>query len=237
MIAHLLRFLLPWACAGCRTPLSSLEDDGFCGRCWLAIARIQGHICRTCGLPLPDGGSSCYGCRRRPPKIVVRAATVYQGILPPALHRFKYRGRKSLARSFGLLLRAAWERFPELQHIQGIVPVPLHPKNERIRGYNQAELLAHELSREISRPVISLLVRTRQTRSQIQLTRPYRQANMHNAFALHPLALKKQEVLRKGSFLLMDDVCTTASTLEACARALRGAGIRNVHALVLARDL
>src|SRR5207302_225468 len=145
--------------------------EGFCGLCWLSIPRIQGPICRACGIPLKDGGQSCYDCRHGPPPLMIRAAAEFRGPVPPAVYRFKYLGRKSLSRAFGTLMRYAWEQSPELHHIQGLVPVPLYPKNEKIRGYNQAEFLAWELCRSIARPVLPLLVRTRQTRSQKKLTR------------------------------------------------------------------
>jgi len=236
-LAPLLRFFLPWACAGCRSPLESLEDHGFCGPCWLAIPRIQGFICRKCGIPLKDGGNHCYGCREAPPNHLIRAATEYRGVISSALYRFKYGGRKTLAQPFGLLLRYAWEHLPELHDIQGIIPVPLHPKNERLRGFNQAELLANQLADCIGRPMLPLLIRTRKTRSQTELNRLKRRDNMRSAFALHPYANSKKEALLGRSFLLVDDVCTTASTLGECAGVLSRAGIRTVKSLVLARDL
>src|SRR6266480_1251326 len=107
-----LRFFLPWACAGCRTPLASADDSGFCGRCWLAIPRIQGWVCRFCGVPLKDGGTTCFFCHDTPSKIMIRAATTYTGVMPWAIHRFKYAGRKSLARSWVVLMAQAWERYP-----------------------------------------------------------------------------------------------------------------------------
>jgi len=234
---HVLRFFLPWACAGCRGALDSLEDTGFCGRCWLRIPRIQGFVCRFCGIPLKDGGSRCYACRHAPPTILIRAAAEYRGVLAPAIHRFKYAGRKSLARPLGALLRYAWPQYPELRDIQGLVPVPLHRSQEKARGFNQAELLAQELMAESRAPMLPLLVRTRPTKSQVGLNRSDRRNNMHAAFDLQPLAPAVKERLRGLSFLLIDDVCTTASTLVECARVLYRAGARSVKALVLARDL
>jgi len=233
----LLRFFLPWACAGCRGALASPEDPGFCGQCWLAIPRIQGIICQECGIPLKNGGNVCYTCRQSRPPLLIRAATEYRSVVPPAIHRFKYAGRRTLVQSFGALLRYAWDHFPELHDIQGIIPVPLYPKNERIRGFNQAELLARHFAADIGRPMLPLLLRTRKTLSQIELNRSERRDNVRSAFALQALTEDKREILRGRSFLLMDDVCTTASTLGECAKVLYGAGIRTVKSLVLARDL
>ena len=232
-----LRFFLPWACAGCRGALDTLDDAGFCGACWLSIPRIQGLVCRSCGVPLKDGGNQCYPCRRDSPAILIRAATEYRGVITPAIHRLKYAGRKSLARPLGALLRFAWARYPEIQDVHGLVPVPLHRSQEKARGFNQAELLAKELIGETKASVLPLLLRTRATKSQVDLNRSGRRANMQDAFDLQPLAPAIKERLRGLSFLLIDDVCTTASTLGECARVLRRAGARSVKALVLARDL
>lgn len=234
---HLLRFFLPWACAGCRVPLESFEDHGFCGRCWLAIPRIHGLVCRACGVPLKDGGASCFNCRRDPSPVIIRAAAKYSGVIPRAVYRFKYAGRKTLASPFASLLRFAWANYPELRDFQALVPVPLHPTNERVRGFNQAQLLADEFGLVIRKPVFSILIRTRKTPSQVDLNRRERQDNMRSAFALHPWAVSKSETLKGLSLLLIDDICTTTSTLSECARVLRRAGVQSVKALVLARDL
>src|SRR5439155_9294927 len=149
----------------------------------------------------------------------------------------KYLGRKSLARPLSVLLRYAWQQFPELQHVDALIPVPLHAKNERLRGYNQADLLAGELAREISRPVLALLYRTRKTASQTKMNREKRKENVRQAFALHPIAHSRLEFLQGRSYLLIDDVGTTASTLAECAGSLHRVGIRSKSALVLTRDL
>ncbi len=144
---------------------------------------------------------------------------------------------RSLQRPFGALMRFAWDHSPEIQNIEGIVPVPLYPKNERVRGYNQAHLLAAQLASDIGRPIIPLLIRTKYTPSQVELTRSERAENVRSAFALHPYMKSHPERLHDRSFLLVDDVCTSASTLAECARVLRQARVRSVKALVLARDL
>ncbi len=234
---NFLRFFLPWACAGCRTPLGSLEDDGFCGTCWLRIPRILTAVCASCGVPLRDGGSSCFACRTDPLPLRVRAAALYEGSISAAIHRFKYGGRVSLARPFTTLLRQAWNRYPELHRAEMIVPVPLHTRQQRLRGYNQAEVLAEAVSGEIGRPVLQLLARVRKTKSQTRLSRPARRHNITGAFALLPEAKGNRTLLKGRSVLLVDDVCTTGNTLLACFLELRKAQMEPVGALVLARDL
>jgi ComF family protein len=237
LLQYVLRFFLPWACAGCRGALTSLEDTGFCGSCWLSIPRIQGLVCRTCGIPLNDGRRFCFSCRQTSSTLVIRAAVEYHGVMRPAIHRYKYLGRKDLSRSLGALLRYAWSQYPEIRDVHGLVPVPLYRSQEETRGYNQAELLARVLSTETGIPLLPLLVRTRSTRSQVELNRRQRQENVRSAFALQPLAPEYIQYLRGKSFLLIDDVCTTASTLRECAAVLRRVETGPVKALVLARDL
>jgi ComF family protein len=233
LMNQVLRFLLPWACAGCRRPLASLQDEGFCGFCWLKLPRILGTVCRLCGIPLKDGGNLCFVCHQAPSKLLIRAATEYDGALPPALHRFKYAGRKTLSHSFSILLERAWERYRELQPADALVPVPLHPSSHRDRGYNQALILAHSFSSLVGIPVLTqALTRIRRTAPQFKLQKTERLTNLKNAF------LTPTPALIKGTrLLLIDDVCTTGTTLRECAHALRRAGAVQVKALVLARDL
>ncbi len=236
-LACALRFLLPWACAGCRTPLAGLEDDGFCGFCWLNLPRIHGLVCLRCGIPLKDGGNLCFPCRESSIPFAIRASGTYEGALSKSIYRFKYRGRKSLAKVFAVLMQQTWETQTALHSAQALVPVPLYPRQERLRGYNQAALLAAELGPRIHRAVLPLLLRTRKTASQTSLNKERRRINVTGAFALDPAFSGARQRLKGLSVILIDDVCTTTSTLAECARALRAAGIRTTGALVLARDL
>jgi len=191
----------------------------------------------ACGLPLRDGGSFCYACRQDPPSLLIRAATEYRGVMRPAIHRFKYAGRMELHHVLGVFMRYAWSQYPEIRDVQGLVPVPLHQNHEKIRGFNQAELLAQALACDTGLRVLPLLVRRRATPSQVKLDRVSRRENVRSAFALQPLSPDHMAILKGLSFLLIDDVCTTTSTLRECAAVLRKAGAGPVKALVLARDL
>jgi ComF family protein len=199
------------------------------------MPRIHGVICQACGLPLSDGGDRCYSCRQTPPSLLIRAAAVYRSPLQPAIHRFKYAGRKSLQPLFKLLMEFAWSQYAELQPVDLLVPVPLHPSVTHDRGYNQAALLAQALS-PVSRCGVygDLLVRRRRTKAQFRLSKPERLTNLVGAFSLRheaPVGL-----LQGAHVLLIDDVCTTGATLQECARALKKGGAGTVKALVLARD-
>jgi len=135
---------------------------------------------------------------------------------------------RGLAEVLGGLLVTFWRA--NAFRVDAIVPVPLHRRRVRERGYNQSALLALVLGREVQLPVLTdALQRDRYTISQVRLGWQERRKNVADAFSCIDLCLAGKDVL------LVDDVCTTGSTLEACSIALRSGGARSVHALTLAR--
>jgi len=146
------------------------------------------------------------------------------------VHRLKFRNQQDSARVLARLMFQAIEAewWPQLD---AIVPVPLHRDRARQRGYNQAELLAYELSLLSSCPMQLLLERQQPTPAQTGLSRRQRRLNMQKAFRLAPEAWHRVQQKR---ILLVDDVLTTGSTLDACARTLRRAGCREVRVVTVA---
>ncbi len=176
---------------------------------------------------MQHAGNSC-GCRRRLRHLSnLRSAAVYSGPLENALHRFKYEGRRPLAEPLGLLI-AEW-LILDGPGANLIACVPLHPRRRRRRGYNQAELLARVVSRRTRLPLVSGLVRSRDTPPQVGLDRRSRGENVCDAFAW------KAQDLGRCSVLLIDDVATTGATLDACAAALRAGGSGPVNGFTVAR--
>jgi ComF family protein len=225
--------LFPPVCGVCGRDLEKGEDP-LCQRCREDFPRWEERICRVCGVPLPDGGARCDVCRRRRRAFgFCRSAGIYDGGLRTAILQLKYGGREALARPLGLFLAECFYRRPELRRAQVLVPVPLHFVKRQARGFNQAELLALSLAKAVGLPVEArALTRARWTRAQAGLGREERLLNVESAFVVKgPGAFDGRRVL------LVDDVCTTGSTLEACARALRSAGALRVDALTLARDV
>jgi ComF family protein len=158
----------------------------------------------------------------------IRAVFYFEAAIREAVHRFKYDGVTALGQPLGYLMADYWLTHPTQSDM--IVPVPLHPERRRKRGFNQAALLAKELSERVDLAMdATTLVRRRATASQVGLDVEQRKSNVRDAFHCTTDRLANRRVL------LIDDVCTTGSTLEACALALWEGGVVSVEALTLAR--
>jgi len=160
----------------------------------------------------------------------IRAAFRYRTPVPALLYAFKYGGRLWAGEALADWMAGAFHRLPELAGAEALVPVPLHPARERQRGFNQARLLAERIGRASGLPVVEALRRRWNTRAQWRLPRRERRGRLDGAFVLSPDAN-----IRERRVLLIDDVCTSGATVEACAKALRAAGAGSVKAFVLAR--
>ncbi|MDO5111540.1 MAG: ComF family protein [Clostridia bacterium] len=193
----------------------------------------RGCVCTLCGREAITHGEVCDACAPAvrpcteiaPPQGTVgfRAGLCYTPPVRGALHRFKYGRQIYLADFF-----AAHMTIPEDWRIDAILPVPLHPKRLRRRGFNQSELLCGRLGMRYAIPVrTDILCRVRQTPTQTALGVEERKQNVQGAFAA-----KGCEGLH---LLLIDDVCTTGSTLSACAEALTKAGAASVYAMTAIR--
>ena len=219
----LLGALYPPRCGGCGT-IGSL----WCETCQSGLLPVCAPMCAKCGEPnVPH--RLCAKCREHPLQIdFVRSVVIFQGALRQAVHRFKYQRLASLADLFGDWLGDYW--IENQLHADRIMPVPLHPARERERGYNQSGLLAKRLSKRVGVPVAeSGLQRIRATAVQMELDAAQRRLNVAGAFVCVDPAVRQKRVV------VIDDVCTTGATLEACAAALLQARAASVFGLTLAR--
>jgi ComF family protein len=168
----------------------------------------------------------CPRCRRTA-RFLDRARVIgaYDGTLRSIVHAFKYDGRRSLARPLGLLMQQRGADV--LDGAACALPVPLHGSRRRERGFNQAA----DLARNVGLPVVAALRRIRATATQTGLPAAQRHRNVRGAFAAAPSIAE----LRGTIVVLVDDVCTTGATLEACARVLKQEGVKEVRALTAAR--
>jgi len=205
----LLHLFFPQLCAGCHRPLLR-EETLLCLGCNLELPRCGFH-------DQPDNAAAARLAGRIPFQHATSFAHfVTDGLLQHLLHRMKYQGQKSIGRQLGRLFAWDLEQTSWHKEIDLIIPVPLHPKKERQRGYNQSALIAGSMAAVwgIAQGE-QLLRRVRFTESQTKKSREERIANVAGAFAL-----PKPEKLRGKHILLLDDVLTTGATLEAAAQAL-----------------
>jgi len=192
---------------------------------------INGAKCDSCAMPWSAGGESfrCIACLDDPlPVGWTEAWGHYRGSLERLLHAFKFERHDFLDGPLSELLESVLRARGDLD-FDAIVSVPMHPTKQRQRGYNQAELLARSLAQRLRIRCQPSLVRKRLDRSpQSTLPRKDRAANVRGAFVGSPSA-------RGRSLLLIDDICTTAETLRACANALLHQGAARVCAAVVAK--
>lgn len=220
--------VFPPGCVHCR----ALPEPPFrhlCGRCAAQLDYVQPPHCTTCGHPfygVVEGDRMCPKCEGLDPAFREgRTAVLFKGPARALVIELKYhRGLHVLAD-----METIFRRAPHvLELVRGaiLVPVPLHARKARERGYNQAALLAETLARAAGGEtrVVPLLARTVDTQTQTAFDRRTRMANLKNAFALAPGAALTPAL----HYVLVDDVFTTGSTLNSCARALRRAGALNL---------
>lgn len=219
-----LRWLFAPRCVACGDP--GLHDRDLCAACRADLPR-QGPACTRCALPLPEPGL-CVACLQRPPPLdAVHAAFGYAFPVDALLPRLKFHRDFASGR---VLAQHMAERFAAMDRPQALVPLPLHRRRLRRRGYDQALELAKPLARALDVPLhTDLLRRIRATSAQSRLDADARKRNMKGAFAVAEGASIPQRVT------LFDDVMTTGATLHAAAQALRKAGVARVDAWVCAR--
>ena len=223
--SEFLNLLLPPRCVSC-----GRLGAWFCADCLSGIVRVTPPLCRRCGYTVVSEGL-CTHCQTSPLRIeCIRSVCFYEGVCRKAIHAFKYDGCTVLARPLGRLMSDYWTRYPTLSCADVVVPVPLHPARLRERGYNQAGLLAREMANVVGLTSDErCLARLRATPPQVGLSGRQRKDNVRGAFCCSGEECAGRQVV------LVDDVCTTGATLEACAAALYQAGAGGVRALTLAR--
>lgn len=235
LLAGLRDLAFPPGCLGCGRVVG--QDQAFCPACAGQVAWLQA-ACPVCGQPQAAGGADCPSCAVAAPAWDrAWALAGHAGPVAEAVRAFKYRRAWAIGAGLGRLLA---QRVPPdlLAGVDIIAPVPLHRWRLLRRGFNQAQVLARELSRRTSqgepRPRLlpDLLLRRRHTRPQVGMSPAQRAANVAGAFAVHP----RRAALPAGRrVLLVDDVLTTGATVGECARALRAAGAAWVGVVTVSR--
>ncbi len=233
----ILDLCLPGSCAGCQR-MDRQPQSSWCSRCWNQIPWVVSPLCPRCGRPFRDSPDSpdhlCGECIESSYHFdSARSAVAHEGIVRTRIHQFKFDAQLGWVPSLVELLEIAHTGLglpaPEL-----VLPVPLHTKRLKQRGFNQSGLLAGELARKLRVPVsFDTIVRKNRTQPQTRLNRSERLKNVKGVFEL-----AGAQRVRGRRILLVDDVFTTGTTLSECARTLKKkGGASEVHAITVTRAL
>jgi ComF family protein len=220
-----LDLIFPPRCAAC----DELGESPFCGVCAETLVPLPAG-CPLCGVPQDETllpalrPRRCPHCRTHPPRFAFATAPyLHGGALADAIHRLKYERREDLGRALGVLFEACPGPKSDV-----LVPIPLHPRRLRQRGYDQARLLADAAAERFGLPVAPLLRRVRETGQQVGRDRVARDRSVRGAFAPSGTVVGLR-------ICLVDDVLTTGATASAAAGALLDAGAARVEVRTLAR--
>lgn len=231
--SFILDILFPVACLGC-----GKNDQWICERCLSKIAIQEDQVCPYCEKAITPDGRVCFGCKnKRCLDGLLIAVSYSQKLVSLAVHNYKYKFISDLSVPLGkLLLKRILKS--ELPLPDFLIPVPLHSYRLRWRGFNQSQLLAEYLGKnlvpELTIPVLnSILIRRRYTLSQMKIKDYFqRQKNIQGVFYLSE---EKEKLIGKRIWIV-DDIATTGSTLFECAKVLKQAGVKEIFATVIARQ-
>jgi len=240
IVDGILNLLYPEDCLACSTPVHRSQDCGVCEDCWGKVLRLQipEPWCPSCGMPYLQADVEaihlCGVCSvELPPFCAARAFGFYTAELARLILAFKFNGRQNLASLFAPLLGSTLLCSWGCGEVDLVIPIPLHQRRMRERGYNQAALLSRALTKLLGLPHSeSALTRVRPTPPQVGLSNAERAGNMRQAFRC-----PRPAQVRGLHILLVDDVMTTGATVRSASEALVQAGARKVSVLTLARTV
>jgi competence protein ComFC len=239
LMSHALDLLYPPICAVCEV---GLKNGGIlCTSCDADLPRLTAPFCKICGEGFDgriDGNFTCPNCSTLKFAFeFTRPATFRDERTLAMIHRLKYSREIHLAEALGRLAGDAFHDprlAPALDGNWPLVPVPLYRKREAMRHFNQAIEISRVIAKHIGLPVLKALVRTRATNTQTALTRSQRLENLRGAFALSKHGKKILAEPQPG-VVIIDDVFTTGSTVDECAKVLRKGGFQRVFVVTVMR--
>ncbi len=220
----ILDLLYPPRCPICDKV--TLPEDRICPECRKKIHIVSEPVCMRCGKPLSNQRKEyCFDCESRSYNFTQgKALWVYGKLEKASIYRFKYQNKREYAKIYASELTQRYGTWIRNRKIQAIIPIPLHKSRKKKRGYNQAEILAKEMGKVLGIPVYAnLLVRVRDTKPQKTLDEAERKNNLKRAFKM------SENIVQLKYILLVDDIYTTGSTLDAAAAVLKAAGALQVY--------
>ena len=232
IIGKVLDFFYPRHCAVCDR-LLPIKEKYLCQGCERFLKYTGENYCLRCGRPVEDTEEYCTFCQGKEVSFCCgRSLFLYDAALKESIVRFKYHGRQEYAAFYANEMYCAFGEWIGKLCPDALIPVPIHKERYRKRGYNQAEVLARELSRCSGVPVLAeYLLRVKNTLPQKELSERERIQNLNGAFYVRKMT---QELYKNlNCVIIIDDIYTTGSTVEACARVLREEGIGTVYFLCI----
>ena len=226
-LKFIISTIFPRTCSLCGRTLPFSFEENICDTCMQSIPKLDGLICHKCSLPLPDGGATCSDCKSNKEIYfeVLKAPYTYSIQMKKLIKKLKYLRKPFLAKDLSYSLAKFIIKENIDKNIDFIVPVPMHWLKKWKRGYNQAELLAKYVAQIIDKPMYNALIRTRYTKPQFTLKKRQRKENLEDMFAVNK---KYADVIKGKRILLIDDIATTCSTVNQCAKVLKNLRITTV---------
>lgn len=224
LLRRLIRcFFYPQECCLCGCWVHFEDPRPLCGNCLALLRPIQDPICPLCGIPVPADilghGYLCSKCRVEDPRFdKARSWGLYGGLLRKTIHHFKFNGLRHLDIPLSSLLAQTFQEHFALEEPEILIPVPIHPRRLRERGYDQTLLLTRGLARKTGLAIDRSLRRTRHTDPQFGLDLNQRRSNLKGAFSMD-----EGSALGGKRVLIVDDVMTTGTTVGELASVLRKA--------------
>jgi ComF family protein len=232
----IISVFFPKICSCCGKNLPFNYKENICFECKKALPLNNGLTCQKCSLPLSDGGAMCNDCKRNKDIFFnfLLSPYIYKDNITLLLKKFKYNKKTYLAKDLSYeMLNLIYEKNLNNQ-IDFVVPLPLHFLKKFKRGFNQAELLAKEIARNINKPIYSnLLIRTKYTTPQFNLNREERTKNLEKVFCVNK---KYTDMIKNKNILLIDDIATTCTSANLCSKELKTMGAKNIFVITVARD-
>ena len=238
VFSDLSEVIFPPQCLGCAEILHPFTGQMFCSVCHDKIKYVNGSICSICGISFSDSPAESHLCgdclEKRPYFSCARGVFSYESIILNAIHQFKYKSNISIGEMLASFM--ADFSFPDIDFADYslMIPVPLHIKRLRERGFNQSLILARAIGEKQQIPVnFSLLKRHKFTLTQTGSNKKERKQNIKDAFEV-----SDQKKISGKNIILVDDVYTTGATINECAKTLiKAGGARKISVLTLARVL
>ncbi|MEG1361367.1 MAG: ComF family protein [Lachnospiraceae bacterium] len=219
-------WIFPRRCPICERIILPDQTRYCCPDCLKKLSYITEPSCMKCGQPIDcEGSEYCYDCERHKHEYIRgRGVWIYNHALKESIYRFKYANKREYAAFYAQQMYEQLGEWIQSLGVDAIIPIPLHSKKKRQRGYNQSELIAKALSARIKIPVNTrLLIRDKNTGPQKERNDIERKINLKNAFKIRTNELQLKKIL------LLDDIYTTGSTIDAAAKVLKESGALEIY--------